>query len=142
MGAVTAKPVNGAEGPAALVTVTVRNPKPASRSIATVTGSVVAVPPSPIVAVTPAPLKVTAVAPDRPVPEIVAVIELPWTPLDGEITVTVGRLAVMAGTTTHSENSEVPCMASVVVAVMKCPTTIGSKACVENVMLPLESVVT
>ena len=70
--AVTVNPVNGADGPMGVVTVTVRVPVNASAAIATVTGTLVAVPPDPIVAVTPEPLNVTAVAPVRFVPEIVA----------------------------------------------------------------------
>src|SRR2546429_325794 len=55
------------------------------------TGSDVEVPPLPIVAVTPDPANVTAVAPFRLVPVMVADAVVPCTPPSGEIDVIVGH---------------------------------------------------
>src|SRR5512136_1780109 len=63
--------------PAGVVTVTVRELRTALASTVTVIGRLVAVPPEPIVAVTPVPLNVTAVAPVRFDPAIVADIIVP-----------------------------------------------------------------
>jgi len=63
--------------------VTVLDPVAALAVIVTVTGRLVAVPPAPIVAVTPVPLNVTAVAPERFVPAIVAENVVPCVPEDG-----------------------------------------------------------
>ena len=59
--------------PTPVVTVRVRTvPAGASGAIVTRIGNDVAVPPLPIVAVTPVPLNVTAVAPPKLLPKIVA----------------------------------------------------------------------
>src|SRR5439155_24837495 len=82
---VTVKLLNSADVPAEVVTVTPRGPSAALRPIATVTGRPVAVPPLPIVAVTPVPVNVTAVAPSRFVPVIVAPTVMPRPPVSGII---------------------------------------------------------
>jgi hypothetical protein len=94
--AVTVNPLNGADVPPVVVTVTVRVPGDAPDAIAIATGKLVAVPPLPIVAVTPDPLNVTAVAPPRLVPEIVAATVVPEAPLDGLIPVIAGTPATIA----------------------------------------------
>jgi hypothetical protein len=86
----TVKPVNGADVPIAVVTVTVCVPLGAPDEIETVMGRFVAVPPVPMVAVTPEPLKLTAVAPDRLVPVMLADSVAPWPPDEGEIPEIVG----------------------------------------------------
>src|SRR3989454_5157903 len=87
---VTVKLLNGADVPLGVVTVTVLAPSPAPAAIVTVMGRLVAVPPVSMVAVTPLPLNVTAVAPPRPVPLMVAGWLVPAAPEDGVIPVTTG----------------------------------------------------
>jgi len=82
-GGVTVKPVNGADVPAPVVTVNVRVSVVAPVAMATITGRLVAVPPLAMVAVIPVPLKVTAVAPFRFVPLMVAGKVAPGAPEDG-----------------------------------------------------------
>src|SRR5207249_4961337 len=69
---VTLKPLNAGDVPIGVVTVKVRVSVDAPAAIVTVMGRLVAVPPVPMVAVTPLPLNVTAVAPFRLVPLMVA----------------------------------------------------------------------
>jgi len=88
-GEVTVKPVNGRDVPIPVVTVSVRVSVDAPPAIVTVIGRLVAVP-VPMVAVTPLPLNVTAVAPPRPVPLMVAGWLVPAAPEDGVIPVTTG----------------------------------------------------
>ena len=64
--------VAAADVPAGELTVKVRSPAMASGATVMVTGRLVSVPPEAIVAVTPVPMKVTAVAPARLKPVIVA----------------------------------------------------------------------
>src|SRR5438093_1442978 len=87
---VTVKLLNGADVPLGVVTVTVLAPSPAPAAIVTVMGRLVAVPPVSMVAVTPLPLNVTAVAPPRPVPLMVAGWLVPAAPEDGLIPVIIG----------------------------------------------------
>ena len=87
---VTVKPLNAADVPAEVVTVKVRVSLAAPAAIVTVIGRLVAVPPLPMVAVTPLPLKLTAVAPSRFVPLIVAGRLLSAVPEDGVIPVIAG----------------------------------------------------
>ena len=89
-GEVTVKPVNGRDVPIPVVTVSVRVSVDAPAAIVTVMGRLVAVPPVSMVAVTPLPLNVTAVAPPRPVPLMVAGWLVPAAPEDGVIPVTTG----------------------------------------------------
>src|SRR5215510_11259568 len=88
---VTVKPVNGAEVPLGVVAVTVRVVNAAVGAIVMLTGKLVAVPPVPIVAATPLPLNVTAVAPERFVPAIVAETVVPCAPAFGVMDVIVGK---------------------------------------------------
>src|SRR5947208_7386037 len=88
---VTVKPLNGgADVPLGVVTVKVRVSVDAPAAIVIVMGRLLAVPPVPIVAVTPLPLKLTAVAPSRFVPMIIAGRLLPALPEDGMIPVMTG----------------------------------------------------
>src|SRR5207249_2564520 len=87
---VTSTLLSRADVPGGVVTVTVRGPVPASGAIVTVIGRLVAVPPVPMVAVTPLPLKLTAVAPLRFDPLMVAGRLVPGAPEDGVIPVTTG----------------------------------------------------
>ena len=88
--AVTVKPVNGGEVPFGVATVRLRVVNSAVEPIVIVAGKLVEVPPAPIVAVTPLPLKVTAVAPDKFVPVIVADTVEPCAPEAGDIPVIDG----------------------------------------------------
>src|SRR3989442_189763 len=87
---VTVKLLNGADVPLGVVTVTVLAPSPAPAAIVTVMGRLVAVPPVPMVAVTPLPLNLTAVAPFRFVPLMVAGTLVPGIPEGGLIPVIAG----------------------------------------------------
>src|SRR5260370_1265301 len=77
--------------PFEVVTVTVRLPNAAVDRTVIVIGKLAARPPPQIAAVTPVPLKVTAVAPTKLVPVIVAGKLLPVRPAGGAIVVSVGR---------------------------------------------------
>ena len=74
------KPLNGDDVPDGVVTATVRSPTWALAAIDIMIGREVEVPPVPMVAVTPDPLNVTAVAPLRFVPVIVAPRVAPGAP--------------------------------------------------------------
>src|SRR5207247_3323777 len=87
---VTVKPLNAGDVPIGVVTVKVRVSVDAPAAIVTVMGRLVAVPPVPMVAVTPLPLNVTAVAPPRPVPLMVAGTLVPAATADGLIPVMIG----------------------------------------------------
>src|SRR5262249_15565216 len=91
---VTVKPVNGADVPPVAVTVNVRWVRLALFVTVIVTGSEVLVAPVPILAVTPDPINVTADAPPKPVPVIVAGTIPPCGPRSREIAVMVGRQLV------------------------------------------------
>src|SRR5438093_1269087 len=84
------KPLNAGDVPIGVVTVKVRVSVDAPAAIVTVMGRLVAVPPVSMVAVTPLPLNVTAVAPPRPVPLMVAGWLVPAAPEDGLIPVIIG----------------------------------------------------
>ena len=101
------KPLNGADAPAGVVTLSVLGP--ASAPVVTVTRneSEVAVPPGPIVAVMPPPLKTAAVAPPRFVPVTAIIKTLPGAAVIGEIAVIAGVAWVEAITVKPSE-AEVP----------------------------------
>ena len=88
---VTVKPLKAGDVPAGVVTAKVRVSVAAPAAIVTMMGRLLAVPPVPIVAVTPLPLKLTAVAPSRSVPVIVAGRLLPAVPDDGVIPVIAGN---------------------------------------------------
>jgi len=88
-------PPNGADVPEGVVTVKVRVPMVAAESIPIVTGKLVAVPPVPIVAVTPDPVNVTALAPARLLPEMVAPKEVPRAPVVGLIALTIGNVLLV-----------------------------------------------
>src|SRR5437773_11079626 len=88
---VTVKPLKAGDVPAGVVTAKVRVSVAAPAAIVTMMGRLLAVPPVPIVAVTPLPLKLTAVAPPRSVPVIVAGRLLPAVPDDGVIPVIAGN---------------------------------------------------
>jgi hypothetical protein len=87
---VTMKSV-GVDVPPGVVTVNILGPVTASAAIDKEIGSVDADPPARTAAVMPVPLKVTFVAPDRPVPNIVAVNDVPAVPILGVMLVTKGR---------------------------------------------------
>src|SRR5439155_705110 len=87
--------------PLGVVTVNVWIPVPAPDAIVMVTGRFVAVPPVPMVAPTPLPLKVTAEAPVKSVPPIVAERFVPTAPEDG-------TMLVIAGTGARMVNPIVP----------------------------------
>ena len=86
---VTVKPMNEDDVPMGVVTVKVRSPAAAPADTEIVIGRLVPVPPLPIAAVTPVPLKVTAVAPDRLAPVIVARTVAPTIAELGDIDVNV-----------------------------------------------------
>src|SRR5437867_12517924 len=88
---VTVKPLKAGDVPAGVVTAKVRVFVAAPAAIVTMMGRLLAVPPVPIVAVTPLPLKLTAVAPSRYDPVIVARRLLPADPDDGVIPVIIGN---------------------------------------------------
>src|SRR5437867_147330 len=87
---VTVKPLKAGDVPAGVVTAKVRVSVAAPAAIVTVMGRLLAVPPVPIVAVTPLPLKLTAVAPLRFDPLMVAGRLLPAVPEEGVIPVMTG----------------------------------------------------
>jgi len=87
---VTVKPLNPGDVPAGVVTAKVRVSVAAPAAIVTLMGRLLAVPPVPIVAVTPLPLKLTAVAPLRFEPLMVAPRIVPAAPEDGVIPVMTG----------------------------------------------------
>jgi hypothetical protein len=85
-GWVTLKLLKGPEvSPPPALMVNVRAPAVAAESTEIVTGTEVSVTPLPIAAVTPAPLNVTAVAPEKPIPLIVADSEVPARPDVGDM---------------------------------------------------------
>jgi len=91
----TMKPLKGAAAPPGVITVTVRDPGVASGAIVITTPTLV-VATDVRDAVTPVPLNVTAVAPERVCPKIVAAIVVPGAPeaglseeIDGSATVKV-----------------------------------------------------
>jgi hypothetical protein len=92
-GGSTIKPLNGDDAPTGVVAAKVRSPVDASGATEIVTGRVVGVPPLSIVAVTPVPLNVTAVAPCKSLPEIVALTAAPGAPAFGVIDVITGTVA-------------------------------------------------
>jgi hypothetical protein len=89
----TVKPLNAGEVPTGVVTVTVCSPSEAPGATDTITGKDIAVPPVPIVAETPVPLKVTALAPFRSLPMIVAFRETPGVATFGTTATIVGTAA-------------------------------------------------
>jgi len=89
---VIVKPLNGAEVPTGVVTVTSRMVNSALEPIVIVIGKLVAVPPEPIVALTPLPVNATAVAPNRFVPAMVADSVVPAAPDGGVIDETEGAM--------------------------------------------------
>src|SRR5437879_62989 len=82
---VTVKPLKAGDVPAGVVTAKVRVFVAAPAAIVTVMGRLLAVPPVPIVAVTPLPLKLTAVAPPRFDPLMVASRLLPAASDEGRV---------------------------------------------------------
>src|SRR5438093_9143545 len=87
---VTVKPLKAGDVPAGVVTAKVRVSVAAPTAIVTMMGRLLAIPPVPIVAVTPLPLQLTAVAPPRFDPLILAVRLVPAAPEDGLIPVIMG----------------------------------------------------
>src|SRR5207249_3358690 len=79
----TVKPLKAGDVPAGVVTAKVRVSVAAPTAIVTMMGRLLAIPPVPIVAVTPLPLKLTAVAPPRFDPLMVALRLVPAAPEDG-----------------------------------------------------------
>jgi len=90
------KPMNGAVTPPGVVTVTVREPGAAPASIVTATATLAAVA-AVTDAVTPVPPIVTAVAPERFWPEIVAETVVPGAPEEGERLVITGIATAKPG---------------------------------------------
>ena len=88
---VTVNPVNGADVPEGVVTLTVRTVVAASLAMVIVTGRLVDVPPVPMTPVTPVPPNVTAVAPPNAVPVIVAETVVPTVPVEGVMLVITGE---------------------------------------------------
>ena len=86
----TVNPVNAVDVPDVAFTVTVRTLSVALAAIVIVIGRLVAVPPPRMTAVTPVPLNVTAVAPVRFVPVMVADAVVPRAPIKGVIANTAG----------------------------------------------------
>src|SRR5256885_16468223 len=89
-GGVRATAGGGGAFPGGVVAAKARVCGPAPAAIVTVMGRLLAVPPVPIVAVTPLPLKLTAVAPPRSDPLMVAPRLLPAAPEDGVIPEIIG----------------------------------------------------
>ena len=92
----TVKPVNGADVPAAVVTVKLCVSGVALVVMVMLTDRPVAVPAVPMIAVTPVPLKSTLVAPVRSVPVIKAGSVVPIVPDVGSIALTTGTDAPAA----------------------------------------------
>src|SRR6185369_11169558 len=90
VGLTTVYPLNAGDVPAVVVTVKVRVSRTALLAMEIVIGKLESVPPGRIPAVTPVPLNVTAVAPAKPVPAIVAKTDVPIIPFTVLILVIVG----------------------------------------------------
>ena len=73
----TVKPLNRSDVPFGVVTLTLRRPLAAPGATVILTDNTVAVPPAEMLAVTPAPVKLTAVAPDKFAPTMVAATVVP-----------------------------------------------------------------